>query len=98
MSTSVWSNLGDRLQPALEKLNQHLAHDEQLRAFSDTGGLDQTIHFGWTAKGSDQGLLCAVRRDEAHVTAGNVSEAAFVLSALPDQWQQFYEPKPLPSY
>jgi hypothetical protein len=98
MSASLWSNLGDRLQPALDKLNVHLAQDEQLRAFADTGGLDQTLVFGWAAKGSAEGLLCSVRRDMAHVTAGKVSDAAFVLSALPEQWRQFYEPKPLPSF
>jgi hypothetical protein len=98
MSTHPWQNVGDKLKHVLPQLNADLANDEQLRAFATTGGLDQTLLFAWASSKSTDGILCSVRSDYAHVTQGDVTEAAFTLAAKPEHWQKFYDPYPQPPF
>lgn len=97
MSAHAWSSLRTLLEPSLDALRSLAASDEQLSAFIDTENHD-SIQFSWASAGSDDGILCSVSHGKVLFSAGSVSEAAFVLSALPQQWQNVYSVRPEPPY
>lgn len=97
MSTHAWSKLDDQLGASVNALQTLAASDDQLAAFIDTD-VSENILFGWASARSNDGVLCSVSKGHVAFSAGNVSDAAFVLSALPEQWQQFYSSIPKPPY
>ncbi|RKK85021.1 hypothetical protein BFJ69_g1720 [Fusarium oxysporum] len=97
MDLRAWTNLEERLGPTVEKLQGRLNEDQQLRAFTETG-IKEHVLFGWAAAGHEAGMLCSVGNGRVNIRSGQVTDAAFVLSALPEQWQQFYSSSPEPPF
>ncbi|CAG9984543.1 unnamed protein product [Clonostachys byssicola] len=92
-----WKNLEVVLSSTLSSLQSHLNEDSQLAAFTDTG-IKEPVVFGWAAAGHDQGVLCSVGDGQTAVRTGAVKDASFVLSALPEQWAEFYSATPKPPF
>lgn len=97
MDAKSWTNLDQQLQATIEKLQENLDKDEQLHAFTSSG-IREHVLFGWASAGQEDGMLCSVGRGRATINTGKVTGASFVLSALPDQWRQFYSAAPKPPY
>ena len=97
MAAHAWLNLDIQLGSTIPKLHALLEKDAQLAAFLDTD-LKGPVQFGWASAGSDHGLLCVIEKGNAWVRTGRLTDAAFVLSALPSQWEELYSAMPLPSF
>ncbi|KAE9363147.1 alpha/beta-hydrolase [Stipitochalara longipes BDJ] len=93
----AWSDLTQQLQSAVPKLNTLLAEDAQLQAFTNTPELS-TVTFGIKAAGSDNSILITVNNQEGKASTGSYKNAAFTLSALPQQWEEFFKPVPAMPY
>ncbi|KAJ1324657.1 3-oxoadipate enol-lactonase [Microdochium nivale] len=98
MADSSWADLTSRLSGSFAKLNDSLTSDAQFQAFSNTESARKPLTFGWKTAHSDAAVLCTVETGKATVRAGKASEAAFILSALPEQWSEFYQALPKAPY
>lgn len=94
MSSHAWSNLAEVLSPTITTLNESLATDDQFLAFSVTKAIKAPILFGWKSAGSEHAILCSLDSGTAVVSTGEANKADFILSALPEQWLEFYQPIP----
>jgi alpha/beta hydrolase fold len=93
MTTHAWLNIAEKLEPSISQLNTSLEGDKQFLAFSTSKAV-RPVKFGWKAAGSDIAVLCSVAEGKAEVSTGPPGNAAFILCALPEQWQEFYQPMP----
>lgn len=98
MAGHSWTDLPAQIHSSFEKLNKSLASDPQLQAFTDTQSARNPVTYGWKSAGCDHAVLCTVYKDLTMVKSGTISEAAFLLSALPEQWYEFYQPVPKPPF
>jgi len=93
-----WSDFPAALKGSLDKLTQLLQSDDQLRAFTTSNAIDKPVTFGIKSSGSDNGLLITVTNGSAKASTGSTKDALFVLSALPEQWGQFFKEVPVAPY
>jgi hypothetical protein len=93
-----WSDLPAALKDSLNKLPDSLDSDPQLKAFLTTNAIDKPTTFGIKSTASDSTILITVTNGSAKATTGKPNDALFTLSALPDQWEQFFQPVPVAPY
>lgn len=93
-----WSDLPDALQGSLDKLSKLFESDAQLNAFTTTNAIDKRVTFGINSNGSDSTLLVTVSNGSAKAKTGSAKDALFILSALPEQWEQFFKDVPVTPY
>lgn len=100
MSAHAWSDLPKALggDEVVSKLNSSLTTDGQYLAFTTTDAITKPITFGIKAAGTDSTLLVEVDNGKGQVKTGTPDDALFTLSALPDQWEQFFQPVPKRPY
>lgn len=97
-SAHSWADLPAQLESALAKANKAGETDGQLLAFTTSNAIDQPVTFGIKAAGSDNTLLVTVTNGKASIHSGLSRDALFVLSALPEQWQEFFKQTPVAPY
>ncbi|KAH0598356.1 hypothetical protein MHUMG1_03654 [Metarhizium humberi] len=98
MAPHPWLSLPSQLGSCLCKLTESLATDSRFQAFCNLGPGVKEFAFGWKAAGSDSVIVCHVKPGHVSVAPGSEAEANFILSALPEQWEQFYKPIPVAPY
>jgi len=92
-----WRNLPEQLSAAVLKMNNLLAKDAQFQAFANTPEVSP-VTFGIKAAGSDNSILITVKNSHGSAISGNYTNALFTLSALPEQWEEFFKPIPKMPY
>lgn len=95
---SDWSDITAALKGSLDKLSKLLQSDEQLKAFTDSKAIEKDITFGVKSSGSDNALLVTVANGSTKASTGNSKDAVFILSALPEQWEQHFKQVPVMPY
>lgn len=95
---SGWSDLPGALKGSLDKLTDLLQSDGQLKAFTTSNAIDKPATFGYKSSGSDNSLLITVTNGSATAKTGSSKDALFALSALPEQWEQFFKDVPVAPY
>lgn len=93
-----WSDLPAALKGSLDKLTELLESDAQLKAFTTSNAIEKGATFGYTSGGSDNALLITVSNGSTKAKSGPAKDASFVLSALPEQWEQFFKDVPVSPY
>ncbi|KAG4432962.1 hypothetical protein IFR05_011557 [Cadophora sp. M221] len=93
-SQHAWADLPSQLKNAVPKFNNLLLKDPQFQAFADTPEIKSPITFGIKAAGSDNAVLVTVNNKSGVAETGSHKKAVFTLSALPEQWQEFFKPVP----
>ena len=93
-----WSDLPSTLKDSLDKLSELLQSDGQLKAFITSNAIDKPVTFGYKSSGSDNTLLITVTNGSAKTKTGSSKDALFTLSALPEQWEQFFKKIPVAPY
>lgn len=94
----AWSDLTAQLQQALPKANKIAQSDGQLKAFTTTNAVKESATFGIKSSGSDNTITATVNNGKCELGTGKPSDCAFVLSALPEQWQEFFKQTPVAPY
>ena len=94
----AWSDLPAQLQTALPKANKAGNTDGQLKAFVTSGAIDSSATFGIKSAGSDNAILVTVTNGKADIRTGDTKDCLFVLTALPEQWQEFFKQTPVAPY
>lgn len=97
-SSHPWADLPAQLSGALGKANTAAKSDGQLAAFTTTNAITEPATFGIKGAGSDNTILVTVTNGKADIRTGKSSEALFTLSALPEQWQEFFKQTPVAPY
>ncbi|KAK4548161.1 hypothetical protein LTR36_010030 [Oleoguttula mirabilis] len=97
-SPHAWADLPAQLEAALPKANEAATTDGQLLAFTTSNAIDAPATFGIKAAGSDNALLVTVTNGKAQIRTGSTDDALFTLSALPEQWQEFFRQTPVAPY
>lgn len=97
-SGHAWADLPSQLKDALPKANKAAESDGQLAAFTTSNAITEPATFGIKAAGSDNTLLVTVSNGKAEIKTGSAKEGVFVLSALPEQWQEFFKQTPVAPY
>lgn len=96
--SSSWADLPAALEGSMSKLDELLANDGQLKAFTTSNAIDKPATFGIKSSGSENTLLVEVTNGSAKATVGNPQSALFTLSALPEQWEEFFKQTPVAPY
>lgn len=97
-SSHAWSDLLSQLSSALSAANEAGRTDGQLRSFTTSDAITKPVTFGIIAAGSSNAILVEVSNGKAEMRTGSPSEAVFTLSALPEQWQEFFKQTPVAPY
>lgn len=97
-SLHAWADLPSQLQTAVPKLNTLLQKDTQFQAFVNTPEITTPITFGIKAAGSDNSILFTIKPKQGVATTGSYQKALFTLSALPEQWEEFFKLVPAMPY
>lgn len=99
MSLDAWTDLAAQLGGVLPKFNDLLSKDGQYQAFTATKALEKDVTFAIKAVGSDNAILITANRAMGTAKAASSSQdALFTLSALPEQWKEFFKPQPVAPY
>jgi hypothetical protein len=93
-----WSDLPSALKGSLNKFTELLQSDAQLKAFTTSNAIDKAVTFGYKSSGSDSTLLVTVTNGNVEAKPGSSKDASFVLSALPEQWDNFFKDVPVAPY
>ncbi|KAF2183028.1 alpha/beta-hydrolase [Zopfia rhizophila CBS 207.26] len=93
-----WSDLPGTLKGSLDKFSSLLKSDAQLKAFTTTNAIASPTTFGIKSSGSDNTILFTVTNGSVKAETGSSKEALFTLSALPEQWEQFFKDVPVAPY
>ncbi|EME38348.1 hypothetical protein DOTSEDRAFT_75781 [Dothistroma septosporum NZE10] len=94
----AFSDLPAALADALPKASKLANQDPQLNAFTDTRAITAPATFGIKSGGSDNAILITVEDKKISIHSGNTKNCLFVLSALPEQWQEFMKQTPVMPY
>ncbi|KAK5019851.1 hypothetical protein LTR60_000988, partial [Cryomyces antarcticus] len=94
----AWADLPSQLTQALDKVNSDASSDGQMNAFTTSNAIDGPATFGIKAAGSDNTILVTVKNGSVEFTTGKPDKALFTLSALPQQWQEFFRQTPVAPY
>jgi len=99
-SAHAWADLPSALSTTLPEVNSTASSDGQLKAFITSDAIVSPAVFGIKAAGSNNCVLVTVSNGKCEVRGGDAGEAkpAFVLSALPEQWEQFFKQTPVAPY
>ena len=95
---SDWSDLPAALKGSFAKFSELLESDAQLKALTTSNAIDKAATFGIKSNGSDNTLLVEVNNGSAKAKPGASKDALFTLSALPEQWEQFFKEVPVAPY
>ena len=90
-----WSDLPATLKGSFAKFTEILQSDAQLKAFTTTNAIDKPVTFAIKSSGSDNALLITVENGSVKAATGNAKDGLFALSALPEQWEQFFKDVPV---
>ncbi|KAF2637300.1 alpha/beta-hydrolase [Massarina eburnea CBS 473.64] len=93
-----WSDLPAALKGSFDKFTELLQSDAQLKAFTTSNAIDNPATFGIKSSGSDNSLLITVENGSAKVKTGSAKDGLFALSALPEQWEEFFKEIPVAPY
>lgn len=93
-----WSDFTAASKGSLDKLNDLLQSDSQLKAFTTTNAIEKETTFGIKSSGSDNTLLITVSNGNVKASTGTAKDALFTLSALPEQWEQHFQQVPQMPY
>lgn len=93
-SAHAWSDLPAALQAILPKVTSDAASDGQLKAFTTSDAITSSATFGIKAAGGDGVILVTASNGKVSLHTGNEKDALFTLSALPEQWEQFFKQTP----
>ena len=96
--SSAFAEIGNQLSEAIQKANEATHKDEEIQSFMNSQAITQSITFGVQAAGSDSAVLIDCSPGRISMRSGDVNEATFVLSALPEQWQEFFKQTPTVPY
>ena len=97
-SSHPWADLPSALSGALEEANKAGNNDGQLQAFTTSDAITRPATFGIKYAGSSNAVLVTVTNGKADIGGGNAKDALFTLSALPEQWQEFFKQTPVAPY
>ncbi|KAK5002449.1 hypothetical protein LTR28_011409 [Elasticomyces elasticus] len=97
-SAHAWTDLPQQLSSSLSKINSIAKDDGQLKAFTTSNAIDKPETFGIKAAGSNNAILVKVSNGKAEITTGSPDQALFTLSALPEQWENFFKQTPEAPY
>lgn len=98
-SSHPWADLPSQLSGAIEKANKAAQTDGQLSSFLRTDAITASSTFGIKGAGSNNAILTTVSKDgKVEIRSGSPSDAEFTLSALPEQWQEFFKQTPVMPY
>lgn len=98
MSSHAWANLPSVLEAAIPKARDIAQDDGQLKAFTTSNAIVEQATFGIIAAGSNNAVTVTVFNGKADISSGSPSSCLFVLSALPEQWEQFFKQTPVAPY
>jgi len=91
-SNHPWADLPAQLSGAIEKANKAAQSDGQLSAFIRSDAITESATFGIKGAGSDNAILTTVSKGgKISIRTGTTTDAEFTLSALPEQWQEFFQ-------
>lgn len=94
----AWSDLPAQLESAIPKVNKLANDDGQLKSFTTSNAITGPATFGIKSAGSDSAILCEVTNGKAELRTGSSKDALFTLTALPEQWQEFFKQTPVSPY
>jgi len=94
-SSHAWADLPAALSDVLAKANKAANTDGQLKAFTTSNAIDGPATFGIKSAGASSAVLVTVTNGKAEIKSGSVDDAAFTLSATPEQWQEFMKQTPV---
>lgn len=94
----TWIDLPVRLRDSLDKVNEYCQTDEQIQSSINNNAIESHVTFGIKAVGSDNAILATVSNGHLSIRSGPSQDAAFVLCALPEQWEQFFKRTPVSPY
>lgn len=97
-SNHPWADLPSQLSGAIEKANKAAQSDKQLSAFVNSDAITDESTFGIKGAGSNNTILTTVAKGKINIRTGSASDAEFTLSALPEQWQEFFKQTPVMPY
>lgn len=97
-SAHAWADLPSVLGASLSKANAAAQSDGQLKAFTTSDAIASSATFGIKSAGSDNTILVTAANGKVDLRSGDAKEALFVLSALPEQWQEFFKQTPVAPY
>lgn len=97
-SSHAWTDLPSRLATAIPDARAAANNDGQLKAFANSEAIDAPATFGIKSAGSDNIVAVTVSNGKTDIRTGELSECSFVLSALPEQWEQFFKQTPVAPY
>ncbi len=97
-SSHAWADITSPLSGAVSKLNDLLQSDGQYKAFTNSKAISRPATFGIKSSGSDNAILVTVGNGKGSATSGSHSKALFSISALPEQWEEFFRPVPVAPY
>ncbi|RMZ03297.1 hypothetical protein D0860_06865 [Hortaea werneckii] len=86
------------LEAVIPKVNAAAKTDEQLKAFTTTNAIVATATFGIKSAGSQNAIIATITNGGAKIKTGDTKQCLFVLSALPEQWQEFFRQTPAAPY
>lgn len=95
-----WEDLPQALggEETLDKLNASFKSDGQYQGFTTTDAITHSTTFGIKSAGSDNTILITANNGSGSARIGHSKDASFTLSALPFQWEQFFQPVPVMPY
>ncbi|KXT07586.1 hypothetical protein AC578_10211 [Pseudocercospora eumusae] len=94
----AWANLPQALSAALPKANKAADSDGQIKAFTNSNAITEPARFGIKAAGGDDAIVVTVAKGKVEIGSGTTQGCEFVLSALPQQWQEFMKQTPVMPY
>lgn len=97
-SSHPWADLPAQLESAIHKASQDASNDGQLQAFIHSNAITSPMTFGIKASGNDNSILVTVGNGKLEMHTGTAENTRFVLSALPEQWQEFFKQTPVAPY
>lgn len=97
-SSHPWADLPNQLGDAIQKASKLAESDGQLSAFTTSNAIEAPATFGIKGAGSDNTILVTVTNGKADIRSGSEKDALFTLSALPEQWQEFFKQTPVMPY
>ena len=93
-----WGNLPVALSSILPKLDELLSQDVQFKAFTTSDAITRPVTFGVKSSEADNTILITVVNGKGISSVGTPEAALFTLSALPEQWSEFFKQTPKAPY
>lgn len=94
----AWTDLPSALSAAIPQANKAATSDGEIQAFTNSNAIVEPARFGIKAAGSDSAIVVTVSKGQVEIGSGTTQDCEFVLSALPEQWQEFMKQTPVMPY